>query len=160
MLDECIEYAKTQETISCSMIQRKFKLGYNRGGRIIDQMEDIGIIGPFEGSKERKVLVRNPDGGTTPRKNLDARIHSNSKKIAKLLLENIKLKQEAMLLSDDKQWYAEAMEPTIPEDARKKKIEKLIGRIHWNEDFKDDDTGETVSIERSEIVRVDGEWVV
>ena len=47
---------------SASLIQRKLKLGYNRAGRIIDQMEAAGIVGPFEGSKARQVLI--PDLST------------------------------------------------------------------------------------------------
>ncbi len=42
---------------SASLLQRKLKLGYNRAGRIVDQLETAGIIGPFEGSKARQVLI-------------------------------------------------------------------------------------------------------
>lgn len=43
---------------STSLLQRKLKLGYNRAGRIVDQLESVGIIGPFEGSKAREVKIR------------------------------------------------------------------------------------------------------
>ncbi len=43
---------------SASLLQRKLKLGYNRAGRLIDQLEDAGILGPFEGSKARQVLIQ------------------------------------------------------------------------------------------------------
>lgn len=43
---------------SASLLQRKLKLGYNRAGRIVDQLEAAGIIGPFEGSKAREVLIK------------------------------------------------------------------------------------------------------
>ena len=42
---------------SASLLQRKLKLGYNRAGRLVDQLEAAGIIGPFEGSKARQVLI-------------------------------------------------------------------------------------------------------
>jgi S-DNA-T family DNA segregation ATPase FtsK/SpoIIIE len=41
---------------SASLLQRKLKLGYNRAGRIVDQLEGMGIIGSFQGSKAREVL--------------------------------------------------------------------------------------------------------
>jgi S-DNA-T family DNA segregation ATPase FtsK/SpoIIIE len=50
---------------SASLLQRKLKLGYNRAGRLVDQLEAAGIIGPFEGSKARKVLI--PDEITLQR---------------------------------------------------------------------------------------------
>ncbi|MEX1383149.1 DNA translocase FtsK, partial [Lutibacter sp.] len=42
---------------SASLLQRKLKLGYNRAGRLIDQLEAAGIVGQFEGSKARQVLI-------------------------------------------------------------------------------------------------------
>jgi S-DNA-T family DNA segregation ATPase FtsK/SpoIIIE len=42
---------------SVSMLQRRLKLGYSRAARLVDQLEEYGVVGPFEGSKPRKVLV-------------------------------------------------------------------------------------------------------
>ena len=57
MFREAAEVIVIAQQGSASLIQRKLKLGYNRAGRIIDQLEAAGIVGPFEGSKARQVLV-------------------------------------------------------------------------------------------------------
>jgi S-DNA-T family DNA segregation ATPase FtsK/SpoIIIE len=54
---EAAEVIVTAQQGSASLIQRKLKLGYNRAGRLIDQLESAGIVGPFEGSKARAVLI-------------------------------------------------------------------------------------------------------
>lgn len=56
MFREAAEVLVIAQQGSASLLQRKLKLGYNRAGRIIDQLEAAGIVGPFEGSKARQVL--------------------------------------------------------------------------------------------------------
>jgi hypothetical protein len=51
------EYVISEQEASVSMIQRRFKVGYARAGRLIDMMERRGIVGPHEGSKPRVVMV-------------------------------------------------------------------------------------------------------
>jgi S-DNA-T family DNA segregation ATPase FtsK/SpoIIIE len=58
MFEEAARIVVIHQQGSASLLQRKLKLGYNRAGRLIDQLEDAGIIGPFEGSKARQVLVQ------------------------------------------------------------------------------------------------------
>ena len=62
LFEEAAKVIVVAQQGSASLIQRKLKLGYNRAGRIIDQMEAAGIVGPFEGSKARQVLI--PDLNT------------------------------------------------------------------------------------------------
>ncbi|MFY0650529.1 MAG: DNA translocase FtsK 4TM domain-containing protein [Cyclobacteriaceae bacterium] len=58
LFDEAAKLIVMHQQGSTSLIQRKLKLGYNRAGRLIDQLEAAGIVGPFEGSKAREVLVK------------------------------------------------------------------------------------------------------
>jgi S-DNA-T family DNA segregation ATPase FtsK/SpoIIIE len=57
LFDEAARLLVRHQQGSTSLIQRKLKLGYNRAGRLIDQLEAAGIVGPFEGSKAREVLI-------------------------------------------------------------------------------------------------------
>jgi len=57
MFDEAAKVVVRYQLGSASLIQRKLKLGYARAGRIIDQLEQAGIVGPHSGSKARQVLV-------------------------------------------------------------------------------------------------------
>ena len=61
LFKEAAEVLVIAQQGSASLLQRKLKLGYNRAGRLIDQLEAAGIVGPFEGSKARKVLISNLD---------------------------------------------------------------------------------------------------
>ena len=58
MFEQAAQVVVQHQSGSTSLIQRKLKLGYNRAGRIIDQLEAARIVGPFEGSKARQVLIR------------------------------------------------------------------------------------------------------
>jgi len=62
MFDEAARVIVTHQHGSTSLLQRKLKLGYNRAGRIIDQLEAAGIVGPFEGSKAREVRYKDMEG--------------------------------------------------------------------------------------------------
>ncbi|MCK5451295.1 MAG: DNA translocase FtsK 4TM domain-containing protein, partial [Candidatus Omnitrophica bacterium] len=61
LYDEAIEMVLTTQQASVSMIQRKLRIGYNRAARIIDVMEEDGIVGSYNGSKPREILMENMD---------------------------------------------------------------------------------------------------
>jgi S-DNA-T family DNA segregation ATPase FtsK/SpoIIIE len=56
MFREAAELVVAHQQGSTSLIQRKFSIGYNRAGRIMDQLERAGVVGPTQGSKARDVL--------------------------------------------------------------------------------------------------------
>ena len=58
IIEDVIEFAQSNGQISTSLVQRKFRLGYNRASRIIDEMEERGICGPMDGAKPRKVFAK------------------------------------------------------------------------------------------------------
>ncbi|MFO1445967.1 DNA translocase FtsK [Bacillus sp. Bva_UNVM-123] len=60
LYDEAVELILEMQTASVSMLQRRFRIGYTRAARLIDEMEARGIVGPYEGSKPRAVLLGKP----------------------------------------------------------------------------------------------------
>ncbi|MBQ4382397.1 MAG: DNA translocase FtsK, partial [Oscillospiraceae bacterium] len=57
LLPQAVDVIFETQQASVSMLQRRLKLGYARAARLVDQMEEIGVVGPFEGSKPRQILV-------------------------------------------------------------------------------------------------------
>src|SRR5690625_3124818 len=57
LYDDAVQLVTEIQSASVSMLQRRFRIGYTRAARLIDAMEDRGIVGPYEGSKPRTVLV-------------------------------------------------------------------------------------------------------
>ena len=70
MLEQAIDIVVNAGQASTSLLQRKLKVGYARAGRMIDTMEQMGIVGPHEGSKSRKVLI-------TPQQNMERKLNKN-----------------------------------------------------------------------------------
>ena len=56
-MDEAIKCVVEAGQASTSLLQRRLRLGYARAGRLIDEMEQMGVVGPHEGSKPRQVLI-------------------------------------------------------------------------------------------------------
>ncbi|MBT8383245.1 MAG: DNA translocase FtsK, partial [Ignavibacteria bacterium] len=61
MFEEAARVIVRHQQGSVSLLQRKLKLGYSRAARIVDQLEDAGIVGPNDGSKARQVLIENDE---------------------------------------------------------------------------------------------------
>ncbi|MFD2443580.1 DNA translocase FtsK [Bacillus sp. CGMCC 1.16607] len=60
LYEEAVELIIDMQTASVSMLQRRFRIGYSRAARLIDEMEARGVVGPYEGSKPRVVLINKP----------------------------------------------------------------------------------------------------
>ncbi len=58
LFNEAARLIVIQQQGSTSLIQRKFSIGYNRAGRLMDQLEAAQVVGPYEGSKARQVLIQ------------------------------------------------------------------------------------------------------
>jgi S-DNA-T family DNA segregation ATPase FtsK/SpoIIIE len=58
LFEEAAQMVVQYQQGSASLLQRRLKLGYNRAGRLVDQLEAAGVIGPFEGSKAREVRCK------------------------------------------------------------------------------------------------------
>jgi len=78
--------------------------------------------------------------------------------IAQIKNEINNLKKEAIILCDETQRFSEVDEDIIISRRPKKLEKRLIGRVHWKEEFKDESTNESIWIERSLVVRVNGVW--
>ena len=57
MLDKAIELAHQSKKLSTSLLQRRLRIGYPRAARLMDQLEDEGVVGPSDGSKSRDVII-------------------------------------------------------------------------------------------------------
>lgn len=97
--------------------------------------------------------------GTISRAEVEKLIEQKREQRKQLDKEIIELRKQWYLISDDTQWFTEEKEMVTIRDGKKKiKAEKLIGRIHWMEEFKDKSTGKPLILERSQVVTVDGKW--
>lgn len=65
LYDDAVDLILEMQTASVSMLQRRFRIGYSRAARLIDEMELRGVVGPYEGSKPRTVLMTKPAGDSS-----------------------------------------------------------------------------------------------
>lgn len=105
---------------------------------------------------ENEVSIIKPLIEFTNRMQISELKKDSIKKIQLLQSRILELERKDCLFCDEKQWYKEGPET---HGTGKRKLTRNYGRIYWNEDFKDDDTDQIITIERSRIVKVDGEWV-
>lgn len=95
------------------------------------------------------------------REQIKESINSKNELIKHLKDEILELRRQDILICDDTQWFEEKMEAvTIRVNRKKVTRDQLLGKIYWNESFKDeDDPDNPITITRCNIVRIDGQWV-
>ncbi|AEL24338.1 hypothetical protein [Cyclobacterium marinum] len=96
------------------------------------------------------------------RAEIRAEIKAKNAKISELIHDIDNLQKQSYLLSDEEQWFTEEIEkhPKAPYQRKPNYLDgKLVGRINWNEKIKDEDTGDEITIHRSNILRINGEWI-
>lgn len=106
LIDEAINYVIREGQASTSIIQRRFKVGYKRAGRIIDQMEERGIISGYYGSKPRKVLINKDDESVESDDNIECK-ENEDKEEQKINVRN-QVKQKKLINKDSifgKWWF-------------------------------------------------------
>ena len=63
LIQQCIEVIRTEQKASVSLLQRRLRLGYGRAARLMDELEDRGIVGPSKGAEPRDILLDLDGGG-------------------------------------------------------------------------------------------------
>ncbi|MCL5959081.1 MAG: DNA translocase FtsK [Chloroflexi bacterium] len=63
MYEKALEIAQSHNRVSTSLLQRRLRIGYSRAARLVDQLEEAGVVGPSEGGKSREVLLREEEDG-------------------------------------------------------------------------------------------------
>jgi len=94
----------------------------------------------------------------TQREILELKQKANADKINDLKKENYEISKQLCLLSDEIQQYKEEVEEHLVSKRPKRSQRFLIGRVHWKQFFKDESSDGGVWIDRSRIVRINGEW--
>ena len=63
LIEQCIEVIRSEQKASVSLLQRRLKIGYGRAARIMDELENRGIVGPSKGAEPRDILIDLDGGG-------------------------------------------------------------------------------------------------
>jgi len=111
--------------------------------------------------------AENPLAPPTPRtrKQIKAEIENQDRLLRIIQGRKLELQREAYQLSDEDRWYTEEIEDYLTyEKGHRKRAKQVVksrlaGRVHWIENFTDEDTGQKIPVERSRIIKINGEWI-